>query len=87
MKYLRLYTRPRKIDQKGVDYDLEGRITFKLLEEWMKEDLLVAQYVLCGPEGLVHDLMKGLLNAGVQRESIQFECFGPLSTSLEQFSY
>lgn len=87
MEFKKFYTKPRSVDKIGVDYDVEGRITVAQLEEWMKDDLTAAQYMICGPEGLVHDIMDGLLKKGVAREDIQFECFGPLGKSLDEFAF
>jgi len=83
---LRVYSKPRPVDRIGVDYDIEGRVNIDMLKSWLKTDLIVARYVLCGPDGLVHDVISKLLENGVTRESIQFECFGPLVPSLDQFA-
>jgi len=85
VKVFQFYSKPRPSDKKGVDYDVEGRINVAQLEGFLGDDLKNANYVLCGPEGLVIDVIKGLLEKEVPQSAIQFECFGPLATGLEPF--
>jgi nitric oxide dioxygenase len=100
INHRRFYSKPRPVDKmvsynsqktsylfQGVDFDVEGRIDVAKLEEWMgPEDMLAADYVLCGPDALIHDVMQGLMEKGVKRDQIQFECFGPLGKSLDEFA-
>lgn len=81
----RFYSKPRECDLKGVDYDYEGYLDIDQLKTIMQEDLLDANYVLCGPEPLIHKMVVGLLKSGVEKSQIQFECFGPLGITLEEF--
>jgi len=86
VKYLRFYSQPREADVKGIDYDETGHVTFDTLKNFVSpEDLPIANYILCGPEGLVHGLVEGLVTAGISKSQIQFECFGPLSRGLHDF--
>lgn len=81
---LRVYSRPRDIDTKGIDYDVGGRLNLESLTQFVPtEDINTASYYLCGPEGLVLDFVENLENKlNVERKRIQFECFGPLSKGL-----
>lgn len=69
------YSSPLPNEERGKDYDVEGRITVA--------DLLAlkagpqAQYLLCGPSGFVADLRNGLEAVDVDATRIHFETFGP----------
>jgi len=82
---LRVYSRPRDIDTKEVDYDVAGRLNLESLSSFVPlEDINLAHYFLCGPEGLVLDTVQNLTSKlNVDRKRIQFECFGPLSKNLD----
>jgi len=84
LHYLRVYSKPREIDAIGIDYDISGRLNFETLKEFVKDDLLISYYIMCGPEGLIHNMRTALLKCGVTNDYIQFECFGPLSKALTQ---
>jgi len=83
MRYLRAYSQPHKSDKEGIDYDVAGRVSIPMLQNFIGDDLLGANYVVCGREDMVKGIIQGLLDVGVPRKAVQFECFGPLATSLE----
>ncbi|GAB5480650.1 MAG: hypothetical protein Pars92KO_04070 [Parasphingorhabdus sp.] len=71
------YSQPLKSDNKGIDFDLPGRI--------MPEGLIGlgagpdAHYMLCGPAAFLAKIQSGLEEGGVPGDQIHFETFGPSS--------
>jgi ferredoxin-NADP reductase/MOSC domain-containing protein YiiM/ferredoxin len=69
------YSRPRRDDRPGVDFDEAGRIDLNvLLDLGVPRD---ADYYLCGPAGFLRDLTAALLAWGVAPERLHRELFGP----------
>jgi len=79
---LRVYSTPRLIDMKAVDYDVGGRITMGVVKDWVKDDLLKSSYLLCAPQGLLDMMIDGLVKEGVSKNQIHFEMYGPNLTVL-----
>jgi nitric oxide dioxygenase len=69
------YEAPREKDTLGRDFDAEGRITM----DWLKQNtpINVADYFVCGPAGFLRTFVQGLIGAGVERDRIHYEHFGP----------
>eukprot|EP01127_Copromyxa_protea_P008614 TRINITY_DN1980_c0_g1_i1.p1 TRINITY_DN1980_c0_g1~~TRINITY_DN1980_c0_g1_i1.p1 ORF type:complete len:457 (-),score=72.67 TRINITY_DN1980_c0_g1_i1:59-1396(-) len=84
-KVLLAYSKPREVDQEGVDYDVGARVDINIVKNFVPS-LTTANYVICGPAAMVHDIMVGLLKEGVERSRVQFECFGPLANQLDEFA-
>lgn len=69
------YSAPEAADEPGVHFDKAGRIT--------AADLIAlnaganADYMLCGPERFLADILAGLEAGGVDPGRIHFETFGP----------
>jgi nitric oxide dioxygenase len=64
--------------EKGEDYEFEGRMDLEKLSS--RDDLMLhdesARYYICGPEGFMADLERGLRERGVAQERIYMEVFG-----------
>ncbi len=60
-------------DRKGVDYDFEGRLDFRLIEELLLPD---ADYYLCGPAPFMLAQRNVLVTLGVEPGRIHTEIFG-----------
>ncbi len=62
-------------DVPGWDFDLEGRVT----PAWLHEHTPFAKagYFVCGPRGFLSSCVRGLARAGVDRDRIHYENFGP----------
>ena len=70
-----LYSRPRRNDRRGRDYDEVGRIDLDtLLGLGVPRD---AEFYLCGPSAFLRDLTAALLGWGVEPAHLHREVFGP----------
>ncbi|SCB49836.1 NO-inducible flavohemoprotein [Rhizobium multihospitium] len=69
------YRTPHSEDRKGVHYDQEGFVTL----EWLSENtpLKEADIYLCGPKPFLAVFVNGLAKAGVPKDRIHYEFFGP----------
>lgn len=69
------YENPGPQDERGVHFDHEGYISI----EWLTRNtpFLEADFYLCGPRPFLAAFVTGLAKAGVPRERIHFEFFGP----------
>ncbi|TKD51521.1 NO-inducible flavohemoprotein [Sphingomonas baiyangensis] len=69
------YQQPRTEDVQGRDYDQEGLIT----GDWLRANtsFAAANYYLCGPKPFLRAFVGELTLAGVPRDRIHFEFFGP----------
>jgi len=69
------YQQPRTQDVQGRDYDEEGMIT----GEWLRAHtpFAGASFYLCGPKPFLRAFVGELSLAGVPRDRIHFEFFGP----------
>ncbi|MCG8594759.1 MAG: pyridoxamine 5'-phosphate oxidase family protein [Kiloniellales bacterium] len=69
------YSRPRREDRRGRDYDSEGRLdAARLADLAPARD---AHYLLCGPFGFMAEIQSGLERRGVPAERVHSESFGP----------
>lgn len=75
MKSAIFYRAPHSDDRKGVHYDQEGFVTL----EWLAENtpLKEADIYLCGPKPFLATFVNGLDRAGVPKDRIHYEFFGP----------
>ncbi|MBB6304779.1 NO-inducible flavohemoprotein [Rhizobium leucaenae] len=69
------YRTPHSDDRKGVHYDQEGYVTL----EWLAENtpLKDADIYVCGPKPFLAVFVNGLAKAGVPKDRIHYEFFGP----------
>ncbi len=70
------YSRPGADDVEGRDYDIAGRIDMGWLSE--NTPLADADFYMCGPRPFMRRFALGLINAGVPRQQIHAEFFGPV---------
>lgn len=68
------YSRPLDTDQRGVDYDTQGRIDMAALMDLRPP--ADAHFLLCGPAAFMSDIAAGLAQAGVPERRIHQESFG-----------
>lgn len=72
------HSSPGAGERKGEDYEFEGRMDLDRLSG--RDDLMLhdgrARYYICGPEGFMADLERGLRDRGVPKERINMEVFG-----------
>ena len=69
------YSRPRRDDLPGLDYDEVGRVDLDaLLDLGVPRD---ADFYLCGPAGFLRELTAALLGWGLAPERLHREVFGP----------
>lgn len=73
------YSQPREADHRGVDYDLEGRVTVERLRQELPSTNF--DFYLCGPPRFMHTLVPELLAWGVADDAIHYEAFGPASVA------
>lgn len=71
------YSQPLAEDREHHDYQHHGRITIDTIRRIVPTG--VYDYYLCGPGGMMEQLVEGLLAAGVPEERILYEAFGPAS--------
>ena len=69
------YSRPRREDKLGGEYDSEGRVDGALLAELVQNT--DAHYFLCGPTRFMADVQSALERQNVPAEQIHTETFGP----------
>lgn len=69
------YQKPRSEDVLGRDYDEQGLIS----GDWLHSQtpFAAANYYLCGPKPFLRAFVEDLTVAGVSRDRIHFEFFGP----------
>lgn len=69
------YDTPHELDERGIHFDHDGRITI----DWLAENTPIqeADFYLCGPKPFLAAFVNGLAKAGVPQERIHFEFFGP----------
>ncbi len=77
MRYISLISRPEEQDEKGVDYDLVGRIGPEILRDHLALDDY--DFYLCGPGGFMQSVYDGIRALGVRDARIHAEAFGPAS--------
>jgi ferredoxin-NADP reductase/MOSC domain-containing protein YiiM/ferredoxin len=69
------YSRPRREDRRGVDFDGAGRIDLETLMGLGVPP--EADFYLCGPPAFLRELSAGLLSWGAGPERLHREVFGP----------
>lgn len=69
------YSDPLGVDVAGADYQVAGRITLDLLRRTLAP--VRHQFYVCGPPGMMQDIVPGLRAWGVAESDIHFEAFGP----------
>ena len=68
------YSRPRREDETGIDYDSESRVDGALLANLIEE--IDAHYFLCGPTRFMANLQTALERRNIPAEHIHTESFG-----------
>lgn len=71
------YSKPLDIDEEGVDYQVEGRVSVKVMKQYLPANNF--EYYICGPGPLMVDVTEGLREWGVPDKDVYFEAFGPAS--------
>jgi ferredoxin-NADP reductase len=71
------YSRPLTDDRLGRDYQYQGHISIVRLRQMLPSNNF--RFYLCGPAGMMEQIVPGLLNWGVPEKHIHFEAFGPAS--------
>lgn len=69
------YSKPGEKDEKGRDYQHEGRVDIELLKSVLPSNNF--EYYLCGSGAFMKSLTDGLEAWGVPETSVHFEAFGP----------
>ncbi|AYA39454.1 NO-inducible flavohemoprotein [Xenorhabdus nematophila] len=69
------YREPRELDQKGVQYHHSGLMDLSLVKDLIKAEGM--QFYFCGPVAFMQYVAKQLLEIGVDKQNIHYECFGP----------
>lgn len=69
------FSRPRSEDQKGRDYQHEGRVTPDALRQLLPSNNY--EFFLCGPGPFMNAITEGLRAWGVPDSAVHFEAFGP----------
>lgn len=72
-----VYSRPGPSCHKGVDYDVKGRLSAELV--WPVLQGRRCDIYMCGPEGMMDSMARGLKARGVPPEDIRREAFGSAS--------
>ncbi len=70
------YSRPRRDDEQGRDYDTAGRVDGELIASLLPD--LDADFYLCGPTSFMVGIQDDLEARGVPGERIHSESFGPV---------
>jgi ferredoxin-NADP reductase len=73
------FSRPRREDRPGADFDAPGRLDAPLLQRLGIG--LDADFYLCGPSAFLEDFTAGLAGWGVERDRVNTEVFGPGGSS------
>ncbi|KAI0355100.1 bacterial hemoglobin [Trametes cingulata] len=75
------YSHPGPDAVQGRDFDVAGRLDLdKVPREVLRLDERGAQYYVCGPEGFMADMIRGLKERGVEGSRIHAEVFGAGAT-------
>jgi len=69
------YSRPSPGEEKGRDYQHEGRVCIELLKEVLPSNNF--EYYLCGNGAFMKSITDGLEAWGVPEKDVHFEAFGP----------
>jgi hypothetical protein len=71
------YSEPGADDERGLDYQHEGRLDIALLRQTLPFGRY--EFYLCGPPPMMEALVPALEDQGVATENIHYESFGPAS--------
>eukprot|EP01125_Pyxidicula_operculata_P014726 TRINITY_DN4939_c1_g1_i1.p1 TRINITY_DN4939_c1_g1~~TRINITY_DN4939_c1_g1_i1.p1 ORF type:complete len:418 (-),score=101.65 TRINITY_DN4939_c1_g1_i1:117-1370(-) len=71
------FSKPLSSDVEGKQYHTKGRVTMDVLKSVLPLALSEYDYYVCGPTPFMKDMIKGLEAAGVKKDHVNFECFGP----------
>lgn len=74
------YSRPSGEDLLGQDYDSQGRIGIKIIQELVPSPY--GDFFLCGPGNFMKQIYEDLAQWGVELERIHFESFGPATVAV-----
>lgn len=69
------YSQPLAEDRPQRDFQHRGRLSVEYLQSVLPHAM--CDYYLCGPGGMMDELVSGLMSAGVSAERIRYEAFGP----------
>ncbi|WP_407332001.1 NO-inducible flavohemoprotein [Enterovibrio sp. 27052020O] len=69
------YREPKNSDQRGQDYDHHGMMDVSKVSGITEDSQ--RHFYLCGPIGFMQSIAKQLTDAGVTKDRIFYECFGP----------
>ncbi|MEN1679087.1 MAG: 2Fe-2S iron-sulfur cluster-binding protein [Planctomycetota bacterium] len=75
------YSRPNEKDAPADERHRRGRLTIDVVKDVLPSPDL--RFYLCGPPGMMQDLVPRLLDWGVPDDRIHFEAFGPASVVRE----
>jgi PAS domain S-box-containing protein len=78
------YSAPRAQDVAARDYDIAGRVDMKWLQA--NSPIADADYYVCGPLSFLRSFVPGLAAAGVSKERLHYEFFGPIEDLFEEGS-
>jgi ferredoxin-NADP reductase/sterol desaturase/sphingolipid hydroxylase (fatty acid hydroxylase superfamily) len=82
IRYCVLYDQPLPEDKLGTDYDRAGRVDIPFLSSILPT--LQMEYYICGPDQMMKAIVHGLQDAGVPKEKIRTESFGPASAAFKE---
>lgn len=69
------YRTPRAEDVQNNDYQFEGLMTLKQVEDWLT--IPDMSFYFCGPLPFMQSVAKQLIELGINSEKLHYECFGP----------
>ncbi|MBS9435999.1 NO-inducible flavohemoprotein [Photorhabdus noenieputensis] len=69
------YREPRDEDQQGIHYQHQGFMDLTVLNETLKTEGM--HFYFCGPVPFMQYVAKQLLDMGIDKQFIHYECFGP----------
>ncbi|MEQ4794843.1 NO-inducible flavohemoprotein, partial [Klebsiella variicola subsp. variicola] len=69
------YRTPRPEDLQNKEYQFEGLMTLKQVEDWIS--IPDMHFYFCGPLPFMQSAAKQLIELGINREKLHYECFGP----------
>lgn len=76
------YSQPLAEDRQGEDFNHRGRLSLDMIRQVLPAGAF--DYYLCGPGGMMDDMVTGLMTAGVAAERIRYEAFGPATVRTMQ---
>jgi ferredoxin-NADP reductase len=76
------FSRPNEWGRGGQDFQHRGRIDISLLRDNLK--LGRYQFYICGPSGMIENLVLGLESLGIDSGDVHYESFGPSTLTRPQ---